>query len=89
MVTGVKPIQGGGGEPGEAAVGRARRRKGRQSEDRGRVEQQELRGRLQAVGSGHMGRRRTRRDAEQPNLRQVHLMHAELFDDIGGAAQDE
>lgn len=38
-------------------------------------------------GDAHAGatvqhRSRVRRDAEQPNLRQVHLMHAELFDDM-------
>jgi hypothetical protein len=30
-------------------------------------------------------RSRTRRDATKPNLRQVHLMHAELHDELAGA----
>jgi len=38
-------------------------------------------------GDGHMGatvkhRSRVRKDPTQPNLRQVHLMHAELFDEL-------
>jgi MOSC domain-containing protein YiiM len=38
-------------------------------------------------GDAHMGetvkhRSRVRRDPTQPNLRQVHLMHAELFDEL-------
>jgi MOSC domain-containing protein YiiM len=42
---------------------------------------------LGVAGDGHMGetvkhRSRVRRDPTQPNLRQVHLMHAELFDEL-------
>jgi MOSC domain-containing protein YiiM len=45
-----------------------------------------LRG-LGVAGDAHMGetvkhRSRARRDPTQPNLRQVHLMHAELFDEL-------
>ena len=42
---------------------------------------------LGAAGDAHMGetvkhRSRVRKDPTQPNLRQVHLMHAELFDEL-------
>jgi MOSC domain-containing protein YiiM len=42
---------------------------------------------LGIAGDGHMGetvkhRSRVRKDPTQPNLRQVHLMHAELFDEL-------
>ena len=42
---------------------------------------------LGVAGDAHMGetvkhRSRVRRDPTQPNLRQVHLMHAELFDEL-------
>ncbi len=42
---------------------------------------------LGVSGDAHAGttvkhRSRVRRDASQPNLRQVHLIHAELFDDL-------
>jgi MOSC domain-containing protein YiiM len=42
---------------------------------------------LGVTGDGHMGetvqhRSRVRKDPTQPNLRQVHLMHAELFDEL-------
>ena len=45
-----------------------------------------LRG-LGVAGDAHMGetvkhRSRVRKDPSQPNLRQVHLMHAELFDEL-------
>ena len=45
-----------------------------------------LRG-LGVTGDAHMGetvkhRSRVRRDPTQPNLRQVHLIHAELFDEV-------
>ena len=45
-----------------------------------------LRG-LGVAGDAHMGetvkhRSRVRKDPTQPNLRQVHLMHAELFDEL-------
>jgi MOSC domain-containing protein YiiM len=45
-----------------------------------------LRG-LGVAGDGHMGetvkhRSRVRKDPTQPNLRQVHLMHAELFGEL-------
>ena len=45
-----------------------------------------LRG-LGVAGDAHMGetvkhRSRVRRDPSQPNLRQVHLIHAELFDEL-------
>lgn len=41
-------------------------------------------------GDAHLGvtvkhRSRVRRDPSQPNLRQVHLLHAELFDELRGA----
>jgi len=47
-----------------------------------------LRG-LGVAGDAHMGetvkhRSRVRRDPTQPNLRQVHLIHAELFDELRG-----
>jgi MOSC domain-containing protein YiiM len=47
-----------------------------------------LRG-LGVAGDAHMGetvkhRSRVRRDAMQPNLRQVHLIHAELLDELRG-----
>jgi MOSC domain-containing protein YiiM len=43
---------------------------------------------LGVAGDAHMGetvkhRSRVRKDPTQPNLRQVHLMHAELFDELG------
>jgi len=42
---------------------------------------------LGVTGDAHMGetvkhRSRVRKDPTQPNLRQVHLMHAELFDEL-------
>ncbi len=42
---------------------------------------------LGVAGDGHMGatvkhRSRVRKDPTQPNLRQVHLIHAELFDEL-------
>jgi MOSC domain-containing protein YiiM len=42
---------------------------------------------LGVAGDGHIGktvqhRSRVRKDPTQPNLRQVHLMHAELFDEL-------
>jgi MOSC domain-containing protein YiiM len=42
---------------------------------------------LGVAGDGHLGetvqhRSRVRKDPTQPNLRQVHLMHAELFDEL-------
>jgi MOSC domain-containing protein YiiM len=42
---------------------------------------------LGVAGDGHMGetvkhRSRVRKDPTQPNLRQVHLMHAELLDEL-------
>jgi MOSC domain-containing protein YiiM len=45
-----------------------------------------LRG-LGVAGDGHLGetvqhRSRVRKDPTQPNLRQVHLIHAELFDEL-------
>jgi MOSC domain-containing protein YiiM len=44
---------------------------------------------LGVEGDGHAGttvqhRSRMRRDATQPNLRQVHLVHQELFDELRG-----
>ncbi|MCB2101097.1 MAG: MOSC domain-containing protein [Rhodobacterales bacterium] len=44
---------------------------------------------LGAVGDAHAGatvqhRSRVARDPSQPNLRQVHLVHAELFDEVAG-----
>lgn len=44
---------------------------------------------LGVEGDGHAGltvkhRSRVRRDPTQPNLRQVHLIHAELFDELRG-----
>jgi MOSC domain-containing protein YiiM len=44
---------------------------------------------LGVAGDAHMGktvkhRSRVRKDPTQPNLRQVHLMHAELFDELRG-----
>jgi MOSC domain-containing protein YiiM len=47
-----------------------------------------LRG-LGVAGDAHMGvtvkhRSRVRKDPTQPNLRQVHLMHTELFDELRG-----
>jgi MOSC domain-containing protein YiiM len=43
---------------------------------------------LGVAGDAHMGetvkhRSRVRKDPTQPNLRQVHLIHAELFDELG------
>lgn len=45
------------------------------------------------VGDGHAGRTvqhrsRVRRDPSQPNLRQVHLIQAELFDELKGLGYD-
>jgi hypothetical protein len=42
---------------------------------------------LGVAGDGHLGetvqhRSRVRKDPTQPNLRQVHLLHAELFDEL-------
>lgn len=44
---------------------------------------------LGVAGDAHMGRTvkhrsRVARDPSQPNLRQVHLMHSELFDELAG-----
>ncbi len=44
---------------------------------------------LGVAGDAHMGetvkhRSRVRKDPTQPNLRQVHLMHVELFDELRG-----
>jgi MOSC domain-containing protein YiiM len=44
---------------------------------------------LGVAGDGHLGetvqhRSRVRKDPTQPNLRQVHLLHAELFDALRG-----
>jgi len=44
---------------------------------------------LGVAGDAHMGetvkhRSRVRRDPSQPNLRQVHLIHAELFEELRG-----
>jgi len=51
------------------------------------VESIELVAGLDVVGDAHAGtlvqhRSRVRRDPNQPNLRQVHLLHAEVFDDV-------
>lgn len=48
---------------------------------------------LGVVGDAHAGqtvkhRSRVRADPSQPNLRQVHLMHAELFDELAEAGFD-
>jgi MOSC domain-containing protein YiiM len=48
---------------------------------------------LGVEGDAHMGetvkhRSRVRRDPTQPNLRQVHLIHAELHDELRGAGFD-
>jgi MOSC domain-containing protein YiiM len=45
---------------------------------------------LGVEGDAHLGatvrhRSRVRRDPSQPNLRQVHLLHAELFDELAAA----
>jgi len=45
---------------------------------------------LGVEGDAHSGttvqhRSRVARDPSQPNLRQVHLVHAELFDEVGGS----
>ena len=45
------------------------------------------------VGDAHSGatvqhRSRVRRDPTQPNLRQVHLLHAELLDEVAGQGYD-
>ncbi|MEO6016902.1 MAG: MOSC domain-containing protein, partial [Polaromonas sp.] len=45
---------------------------------------------LGVAGDGHAGvtvqhRSRVARDPTQPNLRQVHLIHAELFDEVRAA----
>jgi MOSC domain-containing protein YiiM len=44
---------------------------------------------LGVAGDGHLGetvqhRSRVRKDPTQPNLRQVHLIHSELFDELRG-----
>src|ERR1700710_1584398 len=48
---------------------------------------------LGVAGDAHMGetvkhRSRVRRDPTQPNLRQVHLIHAELLDPVTGLGYD-
>ena len=48
---------------------------------------------LGVEGDAHQGetvkhQSRVRRDPSQPNLRQVHLLHAELFDELRGAGFD-
>lgn len=48
---------------------------------------------LGVEGDGHMGakvkhRSRARYNPDQPNLRQVHLIHRELFDDLAAAGFD-
>jgi MOSC domain-containing protein YiiM len=48
---------------------------------------------LGVEGDAHLGetvkhRSRVRRDPTQPNLRQVHLIHAELHDELGAAGLD-
>jgi MOSC domain-containing protein YiiM len=48
---------------------------------------------LGVEGDAHAGvlvqhRSRVRRDPDQPNLRQVHLIHAELLDDLAGHGHD-
>jgi MOSC domain-containing protein YiiM len=48
---------------------------------------------LGVAGDAHLGetvkhRSRVRRDPTQPNLRQVHLIHAELFDELRGKGFD-
>ncbi len=48
---------------------------------------------LGVEGDAHAGvlvqhRSRVRRDPNQPNLRQVHLLHAELLDDLAGNGHD-
>ncbi len=48
---------------------------------------------LGVEGDAHLGetvkhRSRVRRDPSQPNLRQVHLLHAELHDELRGAGFD-
>ena len=48
---------------------------------------------LGVEGDAHMGERvqhrsRVARDPDQPNLRQVHLIHAELFDELRGQGFD-
>jgi MOSC domain-containing protein YiiM len=48
---------------------------------------------LGVEGDAHCGatvkhRSRVRADPSQPNLRQVHLMHAELFDDLAAAGYE-
>jgi MOSC domain-containing protein YiiM len=48
---------------------------------------------LGITGDTHAGvtvqhRSRVRRDPSQPNLRQVHLIHSELFDELRGAGYD-
>ena len=48
---------------------------------------------LGVEGDAHMGvtvkhRSRVARDPTQPNLRQVHLIHAELLDDLRGKGFD-
>lgn len=57
------------------------------------VEQIELVAGLGIVGDAHAGtlvqhRSRVRRDPNQPNLRQVHLLHAELFDEARAMGYD-
>lgn len=48
---------------------------------------------LGVEGDAHMGRKvkhrsRVAKDASQPNLRQVHLIHSELFDELKGKGFD-
>jgi MOSC domain-containing protein YiiM len=48
---------------------------------------------LGVEGDAHAGatvqhRSRVARDPSQPNLRQVHLVHAELFDEVGGSGPE-
>ena len=48
---------------------------------------------LGVEGDAHLGRTvqhrsRVRRDPSQPNLRQVHLIHSELFDELAAAGYD-
>jgi MOSC domain-containing protein YiiM len=54
------------------------------------VDEIELHEGLGVAGDAHYGatvqhRSRVRADPSQPNVRQVHLMHAELFDDLAAA----
>lgn len=75
--------QDAGGEPRVIAVSRAGRHTfSKRNEDRIRL----LAG-LGVEGDAHLGRTvqhrsRVRRDPAQPNLRQVHLIHSELHDEL-------